>query len=196
MSVSRGLADIRALLRRIRGRWGASSASTQPREHPLPAGDKATASITIAPAPFDLEQEIRFVLNELINAGRQPRLEIAVQPDLTLRAEREEFRQVLAKLVRQACSQPIVGRVLVTASQHGEWVQLGVSDDAIGTDSTAWEEALQPIERTIAGQGGTLDVTSWSDQGSSVVTRWPVAGPPAREPGQPSRLARERTAAI
>jgi signal transduction histidine kinase len=118
-----------------------------------------------------------------------------MQPDLTLRAERAAFRQVLTMLVRQACSQPLVGRVLVTTSQHGQWLQVSVSDDAIGADATVREEALRPIERVIAGQGGTVEITSWSHQGSTMLVRWPVAGPAAREGSQPSRFARERTAA-
>jgi signal transduction histidine kinase len=152
----------------------------------MPAQEREQASSTeheTAPVParltaLDVEQEIRSVLGEVAAAsGSQPvRLEIAVQSELMLYGDRAAFHHALAALLRQVSSLALVGRVLVTASRSGEWVQVNVTDDGTGAERRAREAALQPIERLIARQGGTLEVASFPE-GATVLTRWPVTGP-------------------
>ncbi len=120
------------------------------------------------------------------------RLEIAVQPELRLSSYRATFRQVLTELVRQAGSQALVGRILVTASRSGEWVQVSVSDDAIGADQRAREDALRSIEHLLAQQGGELEITSWPDQGVTVLALWLETGPAEPGQGRAPTVARER----
>jgi glucose-6-phosphate-specific signal transduction histidine kinase len=139
---------------------------------------------------LDVEQEIRAVLGDA--RPQRVRLEIAVQPGLTLRVDRAGFDMVLAGVVRHACARAFVSRVLVTASRSGEWIQVGVSDDGIGADVGSQRDGLWPIERLIAQQGGSLEIASWPDQGTTVLTRWPAAGPVVDEPGRASFVAHER----
>jgi signal transduction histidine kinase len=185
MSLSTLLAGARALLR-LTHDGGRVPARAQQREPPRIGGTENRAS---PPPPrsttFDVEPEIRSVLGEAAVATRTQRVrfEIAVQPELALRADRALFRQVLAGLVQQACSQALVGRVLVTASRSGEWIELSVSDDANGADRRTRQNALRPIERLLAQQGGSLELASWSDQGTTVLTHWPETGPMATGQG-------------
>lgn len=192
MSRSSWLAGARALLRFARsGRRVAAPA--QKREHPRVISTESGA----APSPlrstaFDVGQEIRAVLGD---ARRQRvRLEIAVQPELVLNADRGGFHRALADLVQHACSQALVSRILVTASRSGEWIQVCVSDDGMGADLGSRQRALWPIERLIAQQGGSLEVASWPEQGTTVLTRWPEAEaePLTNGPGRVSFVARER----
>jgi len=140
---------------------------------------------------FDLEQEIRAILGDAARPQRA-RLEIAVQPDLTLHADRAGFRRTLAGVVQQVCSQAMISRVLVTASRSGEWIQVAVSDDGIGPDLESRQQALRPIERLIAQQGGSLEVATWPDEGTTVLMRWPEMGPVANEAGRLPLVVRER----
>jgi glucose-6-phosphate-specific signal transduction histidine kinase len=139
---------------------------------------------------LDVEQEIRAVLCDA--RPHRVRLEIAVQPELALRADRAGFRMVLAGAVQYACSRAFVSRVLVTGSRSGEWIQVGVSDDGIDTDVGSQPQELSPIERLIAQQGGSLEIASWPDQGTTVLTRWPETGLAVDEPGRARFVARER----
>ncbi len=91
-----------------------------------------------------------------------------------------------------ACSQALVGRVLLTASRSGEWVQVSVSDDAVGSDERAREDALRPIERLIVRQDGMLEITSWPHQGTTILIRWPASGPTETEQERVPFVARER----
>jgi signal transduction histidine kinase len=104
-----------------------------------------------------------------------------------LYGDRDAFRGALAGLVRQAGSQALVSRVLVTAFRLGDLIQVGVTDDGLGFDRfdrRAPQDALRPIERLIALQGRTLEITSWPDQGAKVLMRWPESGPAERVSGE------------
>lgn len=193
MTRSSWLTGTLALLRFTRsGR--PSSAPTQKRERPpvIISVENGVAPSPLRLGTFDVGQEIRAILT---NARPQRvRLEIAVQPDLRLHADSAAFRQALAGLVQHACSQALVSRVLVAASQSGESIQVGISDDCIGADLGSRQRALWPIERLIAQQGGSLEVASWPDQGTTVLTRWPEAGPAANRSGPVPYAVRERVA--
>jgi len=193
MPRSTWLAGARALLGFTRsGRLPVAPA--QKREHPQAIGveDAATRAPRGA-ATFEVEQEIRAVLGDV--RLQRVRLEIAVQPELVLRADRGDFRRVLAGLVQHACSQALVSRVLVTASRSGASIQVGVSDDGISADLGSRQRTLWPIERLLAQQGGSLEVVRWPDQGTIVLARWPEAGHAANGPGGGPFVVRERVAA-
>ena len=192
MPRSNWLTGARALLRFTRSDRP-PSAPAQKREGPPAVSFENGA--TPAPrraATFDVEQEIRAVLGDV--RPERARLEIAVQPDLVLHADRANFHRVLAGLVQHACSRALVSRVLVTASRSGASIHVGVSDDGIGADLGLRQRTLRPIERLLAQQGGSLEVASWPDQGTIVLTRWPQAGHTANEPGGTAFVVRERVA--
>jgi signal transduction histidine kinase len=182
------------MLRLIRDGSRAPVPARQGEPPRIRAAESRAASPTARWTRFDVEPEIRSVLGEAAVAARpQPvRFEIAVQPGLAFRADRAVFRGALAALVQQACSQALVGRVLVTASRTGEWIELSVSDDANGADRRTRQNALRPIESLLAEQGGSLEVASWSDQGTTVLMHWPEAGPMATGEGGLSFVACER----
>jgi signal transduction histidine kinase len=192
MSRSTWLAGARALLRFTRsGR--SPPAPAQKRESPraISVENEATSAPPRA-ATFDVGQEIRAVLGDI--QPERARLEIAVQPDLVLHADRAEFHRVLADLVQHACSQALVSRVLVAASRSGASIQVSVSDDGVGADPGSRRRTLRPIERLLEQQGGSLEVASWPDQGTIVLTRWPEAGYLANGPGGAPFVVRERLA--
>jgi hypothetical protein len=191
MSLSAWLAGARALLRSNRGGTRAP-ALPQKRDQPVNTANEA-APAEAQPTAFDVEQEIRSVLGYVIASWSQPvRLEIAVQPELMLYGDRAAFRQVLAALVQPASSHASMGRILVTASRSGECAQVNVTDDGIGAERRARRDALRAIEHLLARQGGTLEIESWPDQGSTVLTRWPMSGPAKIEASRVPSVVRER----
>src|SRR5271163_2328364 len=160
MSPSTWLAGARALLRFTRNGRRAPAPAQKCEHLRVSSTENGTAPAPLGSTTFDVEQDVRSLLGDAAAAARpqRVRLEIAVQPELALRGDRTVFRQSLAGLVQQACSQALVSRVLVTASRSGEWIHVSVSDDGIGADRRTRQLALWPIERLVAQQGGSLEV--------------------------------------
>lgn len=127
---------------------------------------------------LNVEAEARSVMRELASLAseRLVRMELAVQPGLSVRADPRVFHEVLSGLVKHSLAQAPTGRVLVAGSRHGGRVQLAVLDDGMGADPQLQASDLRAPERLMALQGGTLEITSRAGEGSTVLARWPDAG--------------------
>ena len=138
---------------------------------------------------LDVEREVRSVLAGLTGfaATRLVRFELAVQPDLAVRADAVSFRDALAGLVTHAAAQAPSGRVLVTGMRRGGRVQIAVADDGIGTDRLVQAGDLRSAERIIALQGGTLEIANQPGEGTTLLARWPDIAGRAHQPAPVTR---------
>ena len=119
-------------------------------------------------------------------ARRGVQLELAVQPDLAVRADPRVLQEVLGDLVSQAIRRAPCGQVLVGSMRHGGRVQISVSDDGIAMPREVQAAALRETSRLAALQGGTLDIETYPGQGSTVILRLP----------DPADSAASRTGAV
>ena len=135
---------------------------------------------------------------------------------ILIRGDERKVRQVVLNLLSNAVKfTPSGGSVSVAASVRAGVATVAVSDTgpgiAAGDLDRIFEEYHQarasasspgtglglPLARRFAAQhGGTLDVSSRPDRGSTFTVRVPVAGPPTRRsPAVPPRSALERDTA-
>ncbi|HEY1933898.1 MAG TPA: HAMP domain-containing sensor histidine kinase [Acetobacteraceae bacterium] len=132
---------------------------------------------------LDVTAEVRAVLARLapLAASGFVQLEMAVQPELAVRADQRALGQALGDLVTHAIRHAPCGRVLVGGMRHGGRVQISVTDDGAGPPEAEQEAALRDAERLIALQGGTIQVeTHPREGGSTVLLRLPEPLPPIR----------------
>jgi signal transduction histidine kinase len=153
--------------------------------------------MTCASAPFDLVRmpfastaldvatEARDVLARMAAeaAGYLVQLEVAVQPNLSVHADRVALRAVLSQLVGNAVRHGACGRVLLSAIRLGGRVQIAVIDDGIGTDAVAQAAALREVAQLVTLQGGTIDVEAQRGEGTTVLVRLPEPASATRTPG-------------
>lgn len=125
---------------------------------------------------LDVEFEAREALRQVdgLAAGNRVRLQIAIQPDLAVRADPHGFRRALIEMLENAIGHSPCGKVLVGGTVHGGRVQIAVLDDGQGPDRLAQEAVLRPAERIVALHGGTLHVETRPGQGTLVVMRLPA----------------------
>jgi signal transduction histidine kinase len=136
---------------------------------------------------LDIETEARGVLRLLdgLAARQRVRLEIAIQPNLEVRADPRGFRQVLTDLVANAIGHAPGGKVLLGGKRHGGRIQIAVLDDGNGPDRALQESTLRPTQRIVALQGGTLEIHSHAGRGTMVLLRLPE--PPPAPAGHTTR---------
>ncbi len=132
---------------------------------------------------LDVANEVSVVLQQFegIAARNLVRLETAIQPRLTVRADARVFREILAGLVAHAIGQTPCGRVLLGATRSGGRVQVTVCDDGAGVDRGLQASKLRPAERLAVLQGATMEVDARSGQGTTVVLRLPESGAARRD---------------
>lgn len=156
-------------------------------EPPGAAPAEATAhgsAFVLGPAPLaagqlDVGLELRACVqaHDAAAIGRHLRLETAIQPGLTVRADRGALCQAISDVLENAISHSGGGRVLVAAGRHGGRVQIAVLDDGAAVDRAEHEAHLRGAERLLALQGGTIEVSVRAGAGSTVVIRLPEPGP-------------------
>lgn len=135
---------------------------------------------------LDLQAEALGALREVdgLAARLSVRLQIAIQPNLSVRADPQGFRRALIHLLESAIGHAPGGKVLLGARHHGGRVQIAVLDDGQGPDRREQEALLRPVECIVALHGGTLQVETRPGQGTLVVMRLPE--PPETPAGSPS----------
>ena len=121
---------------------------------------------------------------ESLAANRFVALEVAVQPNLAVRADPRAFQEILADLLQQAIEQSPCGRVLLGAGHVGGRVQITVSDEGAHADRGLRASRLRPAQRLAALQGATMDIDARKGQGTTVVLRLPTDTPTRRSSGQ------------
>jgi signal transduction histidine kinase len=117
------------------------------------------------------------------------RLEMAVQPGLTVRVDQHAFRVILQELVRTAIEQSPCGCVLLTATRVGCRVHASVSDDGPEADGASRLARLRHAEGIVALQGGSMEINARAGEGTTVTVRLPGGGNP--DPGDPADLRTE-----
>lgn len=140
---------------------------------------------------LDVAAEANAVLRqfESLAAGQFVVLELAVQPDLGVRADPRAFREILADLVRTAIEQSPCGRVLLGAAKFAGRVQITVSDDGAAADRGLRISRLRTAERLAALHGATMEVDARAGQGTTVFLRLPSSEPGRRSPAQATSAA-------
>lgn len=126
-------------------------------------------------AELDVAAEARDVLHQMAAeaAGHQVQLEFAVQPELSVHADRLALRAVISELVGHAVRHAPGGRVLLSAIRLGGRVQIAVIDDGAGPEAAVQEAALREVAQLVALQGGTIDVETHAGEGTTVLVRLP-----------------------
>lgn len=158
------------------------------RRHRQPvAGRAALASDPALPAfaagEIDLAAELRSIAGThgAAAATRRIRLQIALQPDLVVRADPVAIRAIVGELLRNAIGHSEGGHVLLGAARHGGRVRITVGDDGTPVERAEQAADLRDAERLVALQGGTLEISVQSRNGTLVTVRLPdrPAGPAA-----------------
>jgi signal transduction histidine kinase len=168
---------------------------------PADAQDGASADAARRPPAFvlgpallaedqlDLDLELRACVqaHDARAIGQHLRLETAIQPGLTVRADRGALLQAMSDVLDNAIRHSEGGRVLVAAGRHGGRVQIAVLDDGAAVERAEQEAHLRGAERLLALQGGTIEVSVRPGAGSTVVIRLPE--PAAARPTQAAPAA-------
>jgi len=182
---ARIMMSVRWFRRRLfaRGSPVTSAASAPPaplREPPAPSLQALRPNTAPARGLVDVQSEARAVLESLAGIAQKQdiRLEIAIQADLTVRLDRDEFRDAIAALVTHAIHAVSGGRVLLGAMRHAGRIQIAVMDEGSGDDPSLQSAQLRPIAEFAARQGGSLEIDSRPNEGTTLLLRLPEAAPP------------------
>lgn len=168
------------------------------RHRHLIAHDHGGVSMVCASPPFDLVRtpfasgslnvaaEARDILARMAAeaAGHLVQLEIAVQPDLSIHADRLALHAVLSQLVGNAVHHAAGGRVLLSAIRLRGRVQIAVIDDGIGPDAAVQQAALRNVAQLVALQGGTIKVEAQRGESTTVLVQLPEPASANRTPGE------------
>jgi signal transduction histidine kinase len=141
-----------------------------------------------ASGTLDVATEVLAVLQQLEGRAAQQfvKLEIAVPPGLTLRADTGAFRSVLYDLLSQAIVQAPCGHVLLAAAPLGGRVQISVTDDGPNANGALRSAALRDAERLAALHGATMQVDARRMEGTTVCLRLPVSEGRGRTRSEPA----------
>lgn len=204
----------------LAGGFAASRRATPARGENLEPQGQAQQVATVSPVALvlgprpleagqlDLEMELGACVQarDARAADRHVRLETAIQPELTVRADAGALRQAVLDVLDNAIGHSNGGRVLLAAGRHGGRVQIVVLDDGAAVDRAEQEAHLRGAERLVALQGGTFDISVRPDAGSTVTIRLPEPGPiraaqpapapPAAAPAAVSPKAARRADAV
>jgi light-regulated signal transduction histidine kinase (bacteriophytochrome) len=147
----------------------------------------------LAQTPFasglmDVAAEAAAVLRQLegLAAKNFVALDVAIQPQLAVRADARVFREILGDVVAHAIGQSPCGRVLLGAARLGGRVQVSVCDDGAGVDRDVQASELRSAERLAAMQGATMEVDARAGQGTTIVLRLPEPVTTRRDATQPT----------
>lgn len=153
--------------------WRARAAGMDPAAPRVPRFELSRTPF--ASGELDVTAELDAVMVQLgpEAARRYVQLEMAVQPELAVRADPRALREVMGDLVANAIRHCPCGRVLVGAERHGGRVQISVTDDGVGPTSEVQEGVLRTAAELVALQGGTFDVQSRPGAGTTVTVRLP-----------------------
>ena len=128
---------------------------------------------------LDVEAEALDAMHQVdgLALRHRVRLQIAIQPELTVRADPVGFRQILVDVLRNAIGHAPGGKVLLGGMRHGGRVQIVILDDGHGPDRLDQRAALRPAEQIVALQGGVLQVETHPRHGTLVTMRLPEPMP-------------------
>ena len=144
----------------------------------------------LASGPIDVTREAEAVLGLFAGeaAAHHVALELAVQPQLTVRADPRAFREILFDLVDNAVAHAPCGRVLLGAARSGPWVQITVLDDSPNSNQQDRRSELRSAERLAALYGAVLEVDVHAGDGTTITVSLPAANPANRAPSEEAAL--------
>lgn len=116
-------------------------------------------------------------------------LELALHPELELRADPDAVRRALGELLHHAIAGAPGGKVLLAARRRGPRVLISVIDDGAGTPASAQAGRLRPCERLIGLQGGRFEIAATAGEGTTVTIDLPAAPAPDAETAPETRTA-------
>lgn len=198
----------RATPRHAAGTGGAEGPGEAQGQATAPLSDFVPTRRPLAADQLDVELELRACVQarDARAVDRHVRLETAIQPELTVRADAGALRQAVLDVLDNAIGHSNGGRVLVAAGRHGGRVQIAVLDDGAAVDRAEQEAHLRGAERLVALQGGTFDISVRPGAGSTVVIRLPepvlarsaqpAPTPPAAPPAAASPKATHRVTVV
>ena len=146
--------------------------------------EEAPHSASFGSRLLDIEREALGAIRQVESFAtrRRVRLEIAIQPGLTVQADPRGFHRTLVCLLENAIGHAPGGKVLVGGMRHGGRIQIAVLDDGQGPNRLEQAADLRSVEGIVALQGGTLQIESRPGQGTLVVLRLPepISAPPVK----------------
>lgn len=160
------------------------------------AGRFELAQTPFASGNLDVAAEIRLVLAELdaVAARQFAGLEMAVQPDLSVRCDPRAFREMLSEIIGNAIRQAPCSKVLVGAMRHGGRIQITVTDDGVPRTEVAETAALRRASELAALHGATLN-SDVRTESTTTVLRLPDALPGRAAPAAIVPMKQQATSA-
>ena len=119
--------------------------------------------------------DLRKTLDQLASGLEQPRVNLAMSPDLEIRDHSQSLvifrcvQEALTNVVRHAQAR----HVWIDISRDGGAIQVRVRDDGRGARSLVMGNGLIGMRERVEGVGGTLDVTAAPAQGVTLTMRLP-----------------------
>lgn len=105
------------------------------------------------------------------------RINLAVGPGRTIRADPNVMRMVLRETIATALRATAGGQVLVSVLPLGMGLQIVITDDGPHGDPRKRESEVRGAIEMLALMGGTAFVESWPGRGTTMTLRLPLAAP-------------------
>jgi hypothetical protein len=145
----------------------------EPSRHGLPIdplwGDFEIDS-KASPAHADAGVAMRLALKRLapVMARQSVQAELATPLGLQVRMRGAALADLLEELLTVAIHSAPASRLLLTASTHGDRIQIGITDDMPGIDAAVRLGSLRGLIERVATRGGTLDVNVRPAEGTTM----------------------------
>ncbi|MEI7712365.1 MAG: hypothetical protein WCI94_13075 [Rhodospirillales bacterium] len=125
---------------------------------------------------LNVEAELRAAAAEIVPllVQNRTRIDVAVRPGLTLRANRSALREILHAVLRRALQDAATEQLLLTAAPEPGRVRIAITDDAQATATAARQAALRDAAALLAIQGGSMHIDVRPGQGTIVALYWPA----------------------
>jgi signal transduction histidine kinase len=157
-----------------------------------------TGAMQLTRTTVPLDGLVNEVVDVYEDVADEKQIEVThhVEPDLTVHADRDRLRQVLANLLDNSIKYtPAGGRVSVSARRDDDSVRIDVADTGIGIDARdlprIWERlyrgdhsraerglglGLSLVRAIVVAHRGTVDVSTETGKGSTFTVKLPVTG--------------------
>ncbi len=125
---------------------------------------------------IDLRQEVAAALDRLAAlAGKHSvRLESAIMPGVTMRADPTVLQNVLMETIAGAVRAAEGGRVLVAVFSDPDAIEITVTDDGPVRNDASRDVELRVVAAFLAVHGGTVMVDARRGRGTTVALRLPA----------------------
>ena len=101
--------------------------------------------------------------------------EVAAPPGLLVRMRSATLVDLLEELLGSVTHNAPASRILLTAAQRGDHVEIGLTDDMPGADPAMRQAMLRGQMERVALRGGTLDVEVRPAEGTTITLRLAAA---------------------